>query len=205
MHDLLGTKSSSDSSATPSPCTSKPTSRSCPPISCLMEYHHNFKPTSHPAITTCHFTSLKPCRRIRLRTSMPSSCVATKAWLAPYSVTLLLGQHASRCHLRGRNALSSHVIVQTYARPLPRRSPCAIVSPPNSPHRTALSGRRQTSPWTERFGLGRSPRSTSGWQFTYSMAIISWGSKKQISVALSSCEAEIMAASEAAKEAQGSS
>jgi hypothetical protein len=37
------------------------------------------------------------------------------------------------------------------------------------------------------------------------MAIISWGSKKQISVALSSCEAEIMAASEAAKEAQGSS
>jgi hypothetical protein len=50
-----------------------------------MEYHHNFKPTSHPAITTCHFTSLKPCCRIRLRTSMPSSCVATKAWLAPYS------------------------------------------------------------------------------------------------------------------------
>jgi len=43
--------------------------------------------------------------------------------------------------------------------------------------------------------------STSGWQFTYSMAVISWGSKKQISVALSSCEAEIMAASEAAKEA----
>ena len=32
-------------------------------------------------------------------------------------------------------------------------------------------------------------------------AVISWGSKKQVSVALSSCEAEIMAASEAAKEA----
>jgi hypothetical protein len=31
--------------------------------------------------------------------------------------------------------------------------------------------------------------------------VISWGSKKQTSVALSSCEAEIMAASEAAKEA----
>ena len=43
--------------------------------------------------------------------------------------------------------------------------------------------------------------STSGWQFTYSQAVISWGSKKQNSVALSSCEAEIMAASEAAKEA----
>ena len=32
-------------------------------------------------------------------------------------------------------------------------------------------------------------------------ATISWGSKKQKCVALSSCEAEIMAASEAAKEA----
>ena len=42
--------------------------------------------------------------------------------------------------------------------------------------------------------------STSGWQFAYSSAVISWGSKKQNSVALSSCEAEIMAASEAAKE-----
>ena len=43
--------------------------------------------------------------------------------------------------------------------------------------------------------------STSGWQFSYSQAVVSWGSKKQTSVALSSCEAEIMAASEAAKEA----
>ena len=43
--------------------------------------------------------------------------------------------------------------------------------------------------------------STSGWQFTYAQAVISWGSKKQTSVALSSAEAEIMAASEAAKEA----
>ena len=43
--------------------------------------------------------------------------------------------------------------------------------------------------------------STTGWQFTFSQAVVSWGSKKQVSVALSSCEAEIMAASEAAKEA----
>ena len=40
----------------------------------------------------------------------------------------------------------------------------------------------------------------TGWHFTFSQACVSWGSKKQTSVALSSCEAEIMAASEAAKE-----
>ena len=43
--------------------------------------------------------------------------------------------------------------------------------------------------------------STSGAVFLYSRAAISWASKKQPCVALSSCEAEIIAASEAAKEA----
>eukprot|EP00965_Chrysotila_dentata_P175383 5788659-Pleurochrysis_carterae.AAC.1 len=43
--------------------------------------------------------------------------------------------------------------------------------------------------------------STTGWVFTHGLAAISWSSKKQASVALSSCEAEIVAASEAAKEA----
>ena len=43
--------------------------------------------------------------------------------------------------------------------------------------------------------------SVSGWQFSYSHATVSWGSQKQPSVALSSCEAEIMAASVAATEA----
>ena len=43
--------------------------------------------------------------------------------------------------------------------------------------------------------------STSGWTFQYQQATIAWASKKQNVVALSSCEAEIMAASEAAKEA----
>ena len=43
--------------------------------------------------------------------------------------------------------------------------------------------------------------STTGFVFNYSLAAISWGSKKQNSIALSSCEAEIMALSEAAKEA----
>ena len=43
--------------------------------------------------------------------------------------------------------------------------------------------------------------STSGSVFMFGEAAISWSSKKQPSVALSSCEAEIMAASEACKEA----
>ena len=43
--------------------------------------------------------------------------------------------------------------------------------------------------------------STSGFVSTLHRAAISWGSKKQTSVALSSCEAELMASSEAEKEA----
>ena len=43
--------------------------------------------------------------------------------------------------------------------------------------------------------------STSGSVFLYNQAAVSWSCKKQPSVALSSCEAEIVAASEAAKEA----
>jgi hypothetical protein len=43
--------------------------------------------------------------------------------------------------------------------------------------------------------------STSGHVFMLNEAAISWGSKKQATVALSSTEAEVVAASEAAKEA----
>jgi hypothetical protein len=43
--------------------------------------------------------------------------------------------------------------------------------------------------------------STSGFVFMLCEAAISWASKRQVSVALSSCEAEIVAGSEAAKEA----
>eukprot|EP00965_Chrysotila_dentata_P200381 6179948-Pleurochrysis_carterae.AAC.1 len=43
--------------------------------------------------------------------------------------------------------------------------------------------------------------STSGYVFMYNRAAISWASKKQQTVALSSCKAEIIAASEATKEA----
>lgn len=43
--------------------------------------------------------------------------------------------------------------------------------------------------------------STSGYVFHLSQAAISWSSRRQPCVALSSCEAEIIALSEAAKEA----
>ena len=43
--------------------------------------------------------------------------------------------------------------------------------------------------------------STTGYVFSLGSACISWASKKQPTVALSSCEAEIMAGTEAAKEA----
>ena len=42
--------------------------------------------------------------------------------------------------------------------------------------------------------------STTGYIFNYSTAAISWSSKKQATIALSSCEAEVVALSEAAKE-----
>ena len=43
-------------------------------------------------------------------------------------------------------------------------------------------------------------RSTSGWLVLWHNAAITWGSKQQATIALSSCEAEIMAASQAAQE-----
>ena len=43
--------------------------------------------------------------------------------------------------------------------------------------------------------------STTGYMFSFGSACISWASKKQPSVALSSCEAELMVGSESAKEA----
>ena len=42
--------------------------------------------------------------------------------------------------------------------------------------------------------------STTGWIYKYMRAAVSWASKKQPTIALSTCEAEIMALSEAAKE-----
>ena len=43
-------------------------------------------------------------------------------------------------------------------------------------------------------------KSQSGWLVNWQSAVISWGSKKQETIALSSCEAEIIALSEGAKD-----
>ena len=44
--------------------------------------------------------------------------------------------------------------------------------------------------------------STSGWVVLWQSAALSWGSRKQKSIALSTCEAEIIAMSEATKASQ---
>eukprot|EP00965_Chrysotila_dentata_P019617 651623-Pleurochrysis_carterae.AAC.1 len=54
--------------------------------------------------------------------------------------------------------------------------------------------RHSDSDWATR-------HSTSGWVFTHGCAAISWSFKKQATMALASCEAEIVAAFEATKEA----
>jgi hypothetical protein len=72
-------------------------------------------------------------------------------------------------------------------------------------HRTRDLGLRYTRSSSPVSGMSDSDwatrHSTSGHVFTYCQAAISWASRKQKSVALSSCEAEIVAASDAAKEA----
>ena len=61
-----------------------------------------------------------------------------------------------------------------------------------APGQSSLSG-VSDSDWATK-------HSTTGFVFHFAQAAISWGSKKQTTIALSSCEAEIMAASEACKE-----
>ena len=72
-------------------------------------------------------------------------------------------------------------------------------------YRTRMLGLRYASSQRPLYGMSDSDwavkHSTSGHVFMLNEAAISWGSKKQVSVALSSCEAEIVAASEACKEA----
>jgi hypothetical protein len=61
------------------------------------------------------------------------------------------------------------------------------------PDDTPLAGMADSS-WEIR-------HSTSGYTFQMNRCTISWASKKQPTIALSSCEAEVVAATEAAKEA----
>jgi hypothetical protein len=72
-------------------------------------------------------------------------------------------------------------------------------------HRTKSLGLRYEGSDAELYGMSDSDwavrHSTSGNVFMFSQAAVSWASKKQNSVALSSCEAELMAGSLAATEA----
>ena len=72
-------------------------------------------------------------------------------------------------------------------------------------HRTRTLGLRYEATQRPLHGYSDSDwatrHSTSGWVFILNQAAIAWGSKKQKSVALSSCEAEIVAGSEAATDA----
>ena len=61
-----------------------------------------------------------------------------------------------------------------------------------SPGASALAGFADAS-WETR-------HSTSGWAVLWQSAVLSWGSRKQKSIALSSCEAELIALSEATKD-----
>ena len=69
------------------------------------------------------------------------------------------------------------------------------------------------APWVSRIAVGpraaprnmtdaswETDKSTSGWFVRWQGASIAWGSRKQPFVALSSCEAEIIALSEGAKD-----
>jgi hypothetical protein len=72
-------------------------------------------------------------------------------------------------------------------------------------HRHRAIGLRYSRSTAELYGMSDADwatrHSTSGHVYMYCRAAISWASRKQKSVALSSCEAEIVAASDAAKEA----
>ena len=146
--------------------------------------------TSRPAIIT---TWSRRCRRRPTRKSTQNFNDAIKVWSARfYTVreTRVLTWpsqsvcSAAPCPNRPRNCV-------------PRRPPSALVPIPHAAHRALLPSELEVSRGSERLRLGRPPLHHR----TYSQAVISWGSKKQASVALSSCEAEIMAAFEAAKEA----
>ena len=71
---------------------------------------------------------------------------------------------------------------------------------------TASLGLTYSADQAQLYGMSDSDwatkHSTTGWVFMYNQACVTWNSSKQSSVALSSCEAEIMAASDAGKEAK---
>ena len=80
-------------------------------------------------------------------------------------------------------------------------SKSCILPLPHTRSRSYLRSQRSRDVRHVGLGLGGQALDPAGHVFIFNQAAISWGSKKQKSVALSSCEAEIVAASEAATEA----
>ena len=162
------------------------TSKSCPPTSCPMEYHRNSKPTSLPAITTpLHIVEAMSqesaagidaefLRRYQSLVGALLYCSGNTRPDVVFAVGMLCRAMSKPTHDLYQDGLR----VLSYL------------------HRTRHIGLRYQADAKHLHGQSDSDwgvrHSTSGWQFTYTMVVISWGSKKQISVALSSCEAEIM-------------
>eukprot|EP00965_Chrysotila_dentata_P007619 248235-Pleurochrysis_carterae.AAC.1 len=83
---------------------------------------------------------------------------------------------------------------------------CSTQTRPDVAYAVGMLCRAMSCPTPELLDAARrvlmaTRHSTSGYVFLYGQAAVSWASKKQPTVALSSCEAEIVAASEATKEA----
>ena len=78
-------------------------------------------------------------------------------------------------------------------------------TPHGTAHRTARAHPRPyhslgSHACTSTLLAAQTARSTSGWVVFWQSAALTWGSRKQKSIALSTCEAEIIALSEAAKD-----
>ena len=101
-------------------------------------------------------------------------------------------------------AFASGMLCRAMSRPTPELYACAL-RVLGYLYRTRHLGLRYSRVSSPLSGMTDSDwavkHSTSGFVFSMGSACISWGSKKQPTVALSSCEAEIMAGTEAAKEA----
>ena len=133
------------------------------------------------------------------RTSIPSTpsySKTTKASLALSCIVRSTRDPTSRSPLASCAALW----VDPFQSSMRLRCECSSTCPPSPPRRLAIRGRRDCELAGQADSDWAIKHSTTGYVFNYSVAAISWASKKQTPIALSSCEAEVVALNEAAKE-----